>query len=320
MEIPVYLINGFLEGGKTTFIEETISDPGFLNGVRTLLILCEEGEVEYDEAALSKKMIDLVTVDSEDEFNEVFLNRCKDYYKPARVMIEYNGMWKVEDFLEMQMPKDWLMVQIITIINASTYNTYLTNMKSIMVGQFRYSDTIIFNRCDDNINKVDLRRSIKPVNRKGQIIYESENGITDNAGEEELPFDLEADIIEIYDDDYGLWFMDAMDNPKKYSGKTVKFLAMVYKTEKLPRHSFVPGRFAMTCCEDDVAFMGMLCKVEKDYIGPLQLDELKNREYIEITAKVRNEFYKEYRGKGPVLYAVNMERSDEPQERLVYFN
>ncbi|MDE7299900.1 MAG: GTPase, partial [Lachnospiraceae bacterium] len=233
--------------------------------------------------------------------------------------IEFNGMWSVEEFAEQELPKDWVLVQIITLIDASTYQNYLSNMRSIMMGQFKLSDTIIFNRCDGTTDKIALRRSVKPVNRKGQIIYESADGATDDAGEEVLPFDINAELIDICDDDYGLWYMDAMDNPKKYGGKKVRFRGMVYRSEKLPRRSFVPGRFAMTCCADDVAFIGFLCKVGEN-VGPLSLESLKNRSFITVTAEIRVEFYKEYRGKGPVLYALSIEEAEEPEDKLVYFN
>lgn len=320
MEIPVYIVNGFLESGKTSFIQETMSDPDFSNGVKSLLIVCEEGECEYDEVALAKMHVDVVSVESKEELTLEFLNRCAGFYKPQRVMIEYNGMWSVEELLDAGFPDDWVLVQIITTIDASTYSTYLNNMKSIMMEQFKLSDTIIFNRCDEETDKIALRRSVKPVNRKAQIIYESEDGATDDAGEEVLPFDIEADIIDICDDDYGLWYMDAMDNPKKYDGKTVRFLGMVYKSAKLPKGSFVPGRFAMTCCADDVAFMGFLCKSGKENANQDVFEAVKNREYVMVTAKIRCEFYKEYRGKGPVLYALSMEKAEEPADKLVYFN
>lgn len=318
MDVPVYLVNGFLESGKTTFVKETLDDPEFTNGEKTLLILCEEGIEEYDEKVLASLNIDIVAVEEEEEFTEEFLEQCNTHYQPKRVLIEYNGTWSVEEFLEREMPKHWELVQIITTIDASTYNTYMNNMKSIMVGHFKYSDTIIFNRCDDTTDKIALRRSIKPVNRKGQIIYETADGVTDDAGEEVLPFDLNADVIELFDEDYGLFYMDALEHPQKYDGKTVRFRAMVYKSNNLPKGCFVPGRFAMTCCEDDIAFIGFLCKALK--AGPLPFEFLKMRSWITVTAKIKCEYYKEYRGDGPILYAQTIEKADEPKEKLVYFN
>lgn len=319
MEVPVYIVNGFLESGKTSFIQETMSDPEFSDGAETLLIACEEGEIEYDERLLKRCHTKLVTVEEEKDLNQEFFKECQRVYRPERVMVEFNGMWKLEELLEEELPKSWVLVQIITTIDTSTFSGYWNNMKALMVAQFKYSDTIIFNRCEKSTDKLFLRRCVKPVNRKGQIIYESADGVTDDAGEEILPFDLEAPIIEIQEEDYGLWYMDAMDQPKKYDGKTVRFLGMVYKSEKLPKNSFVPGRFAMTCCADDIAFMGMICKVGKENIGSLAFEDLKNRQFVTVTAKIRCEFYKEYRGKGPVLYATSIERADEPEEKIVYF-
>lgn len=319
MEVPVYIINGFLESGKTTFISETMKDPDFSGNERTLIIVCEEGEEEYDEKALAACHADIVTVEEKEELTAEYLVTLKNHYRPQRVMIELNGMWSVEEFVETELPKDWVLVQVITIIDASTYQNYLNNMRSIMLGQFKLADTIIFNRCDETTDKLALRRSVKVVNRKGQIIYESADGVTDDAGEEVLPFDINADVIDICDDDYGLWYLDAMDNPKKYDGKTVKFRGMVYRSEKLPKRSFVPGRFAMTCCADDIAFVGFLCKVGSE-VGPFPFEMLKNRSYVNVTAKIKVEFYREYRGKGPVLYAQRIEKAEEPEDKLVYFN
>ncbi len=319
MEVPVYIINGFLESGKTTFIRETLKDPEFSGKERTLIIACEEGEEEYDESMLAKYNTAVVTVEEREELTPEYLRMLAAQYRPQRVMIEFNGMWSVEEFVGQELPRDWVMVQIITIIDASTYQNYLNNMKSIMMGQFKLSDTIIFNRCDETTDKLALRRSVKVTNRKGQIIYESADGVTDDAGEEVLPFDIDADLIDLCDDDYGLWYMDAMDNPKKYSGKKIRFRAMVYRSEKLPKRSFVPGRFAMTCCADDIAFIGFLCKVGEN-VGPVAFESLKNRSYIYVTADIQVEYYREYRGKGPVLYATSIEPAPEPEDKLVYFN
>lgn len=319
MDIPVFVVNGFLESGKSTFVLETINDPDFADGAKTLLVVCEEGEVEYDEVDLAKKNISVVAVEEQEEFTSEFLERLKEFYKPQRILIEFNGMWDFEEFLDLEMPDSWVLAQIITTIDATTYTNYMNNFKAIMVGQFKYSDTIIINRCTESTDKIAIRRTIKPVNRKAQIIYETEAGVTTDAGEEVMPFDINADIIDICDDDYGLWYMNAMDHPKDYHGKTVRFLAMVYKADKFPKGCFVPGRFAMTCCADDTAFIGFMCKMDKQ-TGPVAYDQLKSRMWVTVTAKIRVEYYKEYGGKGPVLYAISVEPAKEPEEKLVYFN
>ena len=74
-----------------------------------------------------------------------------------------------------------------------------------------------------------------------------------------LPFDINADPIDIPDDDFGIWYMDCQDEPQKYTGKTVRFLAQVCQTNRAGKNSFVPGRFAMTCCVQDIQFVGFPC-------------------------------------------------------------
>jgi len=320
MDIPVYLINGFLGSGKSTFIDETIRDGEFSKKYKTLLIQCEEGEVELDEGELKKMNIDLATVDDADSLTGAFFAKCENKYKPHRVLIEYNGMWKMEGLLGIKLPRQWSMAQKITIIDASTYAAYLLNMRQIMMEQVKYSDLVVFNRCSDDINKFDLRRSIVAVNRRVSIIYMGRDGDVQDIGEDIMPFDMDADIIEITDDDYGIWIMDIMGNPQKYNGKTVRYMAMVYKPPKLPRDYILAGRLAMTCCANDVAFMGLPCKAGRDNAVPLGIDELVNKQYINITGKVCYEFYKEYKGKGPVLYASSIEDAREPEDAMIYFN
>lgn len=313
MEIPVYLFTGFLESGKTTFIKDTISDPDFVDGERTLLILCEEGIEEYDEVALSKINVDVVVVEEEEELTEEFLKRMETFYRPARVLIEFNGMWKVSRLVDEVLPENWPVVQVISTIDATTFEVYNTNMKSMIMEQINLSDLIVFNRCQPDIKKGNWKRSVKAVNRKATVYFEDLNGAPLPETDEDLPYDVNAKVIHLEDEDYGIWYMDAMEHPKKYAGKTVCMKAVVYKNRNFPKNQFVPGRFAMTCCADDIAFIGFVC----NYNG---VEELKLKQWIYIEAEVRCEYRKEYRGKGPVLHAKVVENATKPEEELVYFN
>ena len=311
-EVPVYLFTGILESGKTSFINDTLNDSGFQKGEKTVLIVCEEGIDEYDDVSLSKKNVFIEMVENKEDLTETFFKKCEDFYKPERVMIEYNGMWEMDGVDEDNMPDEWVLAQVISTVDATTFNMYWTNMRSIVIEQLSLADMVILNRCTNETKRNDFRRCVKLFNKKAQIGYEAAEGFEDMMQEEELPFDLEADIIEIDDDDYGIWFMDAMDNSKKYDGKVVKFKAMVYKPPKYPNTCFVPGRFAMTCCADDISFMGMLCKANEE-IG------FNDKEWVNVTVKIRREFLKEYKGKGPVLHLISIEKSAKPEDELVYF-
>ncbi len=313
MEIPVYLFTGFLESGKTTFIKDTISDPDFVDGEKTLLILCEEGIEEYDEVALAKLNVDVVTVEEEEELTTEFIKQLETFYNPARVLIEFNGMWKVTRLIEEVLPEHLPVVQVISTIDATTFQVYNTNMKSMLMEQIGLSDLVVFNRCKPDISKGNWKRSVKAVNRKATIYFEGLDGRPLPETDEDLPFDVNSKVIKLEDDDYGIWYMDALENPKKYAGKTVLMKAVVYKNKNFPKNQFVPGRFAMTCCADDIAFIGFIC----NYDG---VENLKMKEWIYIEAEVRCEYRKEYRGKGPVLYAKVVEHTTKPEEELVYFN
>ncbi len=314
MEVPVYLFTGFMDSGKTSLIRQTLIENDFGEGAKTLLIVCEDGDEEYDEAALQKANTKLAMIEKEEDFTEETLVQLNDANRPDQVFIEYNGTWEMGTFVDVSMPKDWVLVQSLATVDASTFEVYLANMRTMMMEQLFLSDVVIFNRCGDDTPKGKFRRTVKAKNRKAQIVYERSDGTVDENDMEELPYDLNADVIEISDMDYGIWYLDAMDDPRKYEGKKVRFLALVYRPEhKLKKGVFIPGRFAMTCCVDDITFIGFKCKSER-------ASQIPHKSWITITAEMKTEFAMEYKGKGPVLYALEVEEAGQPEDELVYFN
>ncbi len=313
MEIPVFLFTGFLDSGKSTFIYDTLQDEDFATGEKTLLILCEEGEVEYDEDVLEKLNTFIVRVEKEEDFTSAFLKKCNSQYRPQRVLVEFNGMWQLKNLMEVEMPRRWQMVQIMCTIDSTTFSMYINNMKSLVMDQVSFADLIIINRCTESTDQTMFRRNIKAVNRMAQIIYETVDGHVLTPQEEQLPFDITKSEIEIHDDDFGIWYLDAMDHPEKYKGKTVKFKAIVYKNREIPKGCFVAGRFAMTCCADDIAFIGMLSHYEF-------ANELKVRDWVYVTASVKGEYHPLYEGEGAILYVENVEKAEKPEDDLVYFS
>lgn len=314
MEVPVYLFTGFMDSGKTSLITQTLLENDFGVGARTLIIACEDGDEEYDEEKLEKCKAVVVGVDSEEEFTEGYLMDCDKTIKPDQVFIEYNGTWEAAKILEMELPEGWQIVQSLATVDASTYEMYLSNMRSMMMEQVFHVDVVIFNRCTEDTPKGKFRRTIKAINRKAQIVYEREDGTIDENDREELPYDLNQDVIEITDADYGIFYLDVQEDPKKYEGKTIKFLGLVYRPEKFGKKPIlIPGRFAMTCCVEDIQFIGLKCKYDK-------AAEIPHKSWINLTAEIHVEFAKEYRGKGPVLYAKKVEKAEEPEDSLVYFS
>ena len=94
---PVYMINGFLESGKTGFIAFTLGQPYFQTKGKTLLIVCEEGELEYDPALLSKTRTVMEVIEEEEDFNPTRLTELEKKHKPDRIIIEFNGMWNYKE-------------------------------------------------------------------------------------------------------------------------------------------------------------------------------------------------------------------------------
>ncbi len=314
-EIPVYLFTGFMDSGKTSLIKSTLLGGEFNEeGRKTLLIVCEDGDEEYDEKELAAVNTQVVYLQDKSELCDEKIKELNLRYLPEQVFIEYNGTWEMSLILDLNVPEGWIVVQTLTTVDATTFEMYLNNMKAMMLEQFFMSDVVIFNRCDDDTPKSKFRRIVKAKNRKTQLAYERKDGTMDDGGDNELPYDMSSDELEITDADYGIWFLDCMDNPKNYIGKKVSFLALVYRPKgKFKDNIFVPGRFAMTCCVEDIQFIGMKCVYDKAYT-------LQHRGWINITAEIKYEFSFEYKGKGPVLHTISVTPAQKPDDELVYFS
>ena len=307
---PVYLINGFLESGKTSFIRFTLQQPYFQIKGTTLLLLCEEGEEEYDEKLLKQSNTVMHVLEDEEDFDAVKLVALEKQYNAERIIIEYNGMWNMK---EMVLPFHWNLEQQITCIDASTFPTYYNNMKSMVAEMVRKSELIIFNRCDTVMdNLATYRRNIKAVNASADVVFENKDGEINEIFEEDLPYDLKSDRIELDDKSYGIWYMDMMDHAERYFNKTVAFTAMVMKPHGFPKGAFVPGRMAMTCCAEDMTFLGYVCKYDR-------ADEVKDRSWVKVEVSVKKEYWKDYKGEGPVLYASKVEPTEKPKQEVIGF-
>lgn len=311
-EIPVYLFTGFMDSGKTSLIKETLFENDFGEGAPGIVLMCEDGDVEFDENQLAEKNLKLVTIDTEEEFTTETLNRINDEYQPQIVFIEYNGTWGIDKILDQDLPKNWAIVQSLATVDSTTFDMYLNNMRAMMQEQVYAADVVIFNRTDDDTDRGHLRRMIKNINRKAQVVYERKDGTIDERPEE-LPFDINSEIIELDDADYAIWYMDCMENYKKYDRKKIHFRALVYNPENLKKGFFVPGRFTMTCCVDDIQFLGFKCKYDKE-------NEIEHKSWIDFTGEIRVEFAREYKGKGPVLYPIDIKPAERPDDELVYFS
>lgn len=306
---PVYIINGFLESGKTEFITYTLEQPYFQIKGKTLIILCEEGEIEYDEPLLKDCQAIVELIEEEEQFTPANLMELEKKYKPERIIIEYNGMW---NFKNMKLPWHWKVEQQITTIDASTFPMYFTNMRSLLAEMVRKSEMIVFNRCDGVEDLNTYKRNVKAINAQAEIIFEDSNGEINEIMEDDLPYDLKQDTLVLDNYGYGIWYLDSLDHLERYIGKTLEFTAMAVKPEKLPKGYFVPGRMAMTCCADDMAFLGFAC----EYDGA---EKLEQKQWVKVKATVAKEYWADYDGEGPVLHAVSVEPTKAPKEEIISF-
>ena len=306
-EIPVYVFTGFLDSGKTKFIQETLEDSRFNDGERTLILLFEEGEEEYDFSTYPAKNVYLEILNQETVTTRQMAELVKKY-KAQRIVAELNGMQQVGD-LYMRFPEDWVVAQEVMFADASTFMAYNANMRNLVMDKLVGAQMVVFNRLEKGEDTMPLHKIARAANRKIDILYDYTDGTTEfDDVEDPLPYDINAPIIELKDEDYALWYRDCTEEPAKYDGKTVKFKAQVAMLRRDKDGMFAPGRFVMTCCVDDIQFCGIPCRYK-------EAKELESRSWVMVTAKISAEKHKLYKGDvGPVLTAIEVVKGATPAD------
>ncbi len=310
--IPVYLFTGFLEGGKTHIIQESMCDDRFNTGEKTLIIQCEEGIDELDFSQFSGKNIYFATIDSEADVTADKLEECCGGHIIDRVIIEYNGMWQLATLYN-NLPDDWFIFQNMMFADAKTFFTYNQNMRSLMVDKLMSCEMIVLNRTPDDMNKEEVHKIVRGISRRATITYDYPDGHVEYDDiEDPLPFDIDAPIIEIADEDYAIWYRDISEETEKYDGKVVKFKGIVARDLKLGKDALVIGRHVMTCCADDIAYSGLVCKFKSNVA-------YKTRDWINVQGRIKIEKNKLYGRPGPVIYAETSAYTDKPMQEVATF-
>lgn len=312
MPIPVYAFTGFLDAGKTKFIQETLEDERFNDGTRTLLLVMEEGETEYDPSTYPHKCVYLETIEDLDALTSDDLEILLAKHHAKRVVAELNGMRLAGDFYQ-KMPDDWQIAQELLFCDSKTILAYNANMRNLVVDKLQGCEMVVFNRMEKGADVMPYHKLVRAVSRRADIIYDYTDGSTqyDNI-EDPLPFDLNAPVIEIEDQDYALFYRDITEEPRKYDGKTVKFKAQVARLRREKDGMFAPGRFVMTCCEADISFMAIPCKWAES-------DQFPARSWVTVTAKCAAKFSSLYKGVGPILTASSVVPADAPEQEVATF-
>ncbi len=312
MAIPVYAFTGFLESGKTKFIQETLEDERFNDGTRTMLLVMEEGEEEYDLSTYPHKCVYIELIEDLDALTTGQLESMVKKHHAKRVVAELNGMRPAGDFY-VKMPRDWEIAQEVMFADASTILTYNTNMRSLVVDKLQGAEMVVFNRVIPGADVMPLHKLARALNRRIDIVYDYTDGTTKfDDIEDPLPFNINAPVIEIQDEDYALFYRDITEEPEKYDAKTVRFKGQVARLKKEKNGMFAPGRFVMTCCADDITFMAVPCKWK-------DAEALQPRSWVMVEAKVSVQYHTLYKGVGPILTALSVSDAEPADPDVAEF-
>ena len=311
-DIPVYLFTGFLESGKTKFIQETLCDERFNKGEKTLLLVCEEGVEEYEPDEFSGENVFIKIVEEESELSEELLRSFIKETDAERVVVEYNGMWML-DSLYQAMPEEWVVYQEFMFADATTFLTYNQNMRQLTYDKLKSCELVVFNRFTREMDKMPYHKIVRGASRRADIAYEyAPDDVEYDDIEDPLPFDINAPVIEIGVDDYAIWYRDLTENPSNYEGKTIKVLCRALTRKKLPSKTFIVGRHVMTCCIEDTQFAALVCQWD-------QASKVINDSWVTLTAKIHYKFHVAYKQKGPVLTCIELEPAEAPENSIATF-
>lgn len=312
MEIPVYVFTGFLDSGKSTFLQSTLEDKRFNSGEPTLVLLCEEGECELNPERFSGKNVCVETIDSSDVFTPEYLSALQKKCKARRVMVEYNGMWLLNDLFA-HMPDNWVVYQEMMFADANTFPMFNANMRNLTVDKMQGAQLIVFNRAEKGFDKMALHKIVRGVTRQADIVYEyGEDDVEYDDIEDPLPFDKNAACIAIEDIDYALWYRDLSEDLKSYDGKTVSFKGEVVIDPSIPKNCFIVGRPLMTCCVDDIQFAGLVCEWDN-------ARALSSRQWVSVKATISVRKHVCYGRVGPVLSGILVEAVEAPEQEVATF-
>ncbi|GHU63415.1 hypothetical protein FACS189418_6650 [Clostridia bacterium] len=311
MDIPVYGILGFADSGKTSFIRFTLEQEYFGDGSRNLLIVTEEGKEKYNQEDLDQYFTQMIIMNAPEQFNTKYLEELQEKYDPECIIIEYNSLWGMKQLLQTEWPKQWTLNQTIMTVCAKDFEANLNQMRSLFVEQIVETNKIIFNRCQTGMNLKFWRKSIKSLNAAVEVVFESIDEELEK-WEEQLPYDITQNVIRVDEADYGIWYMDALEHPEHYQNKTIELSAMVVRSEELPLSQFILGRMSKTNDEENLVFIGFLCKNEQDL-------DLQTKQWIHIEARFNVEYQEVHKKETPVLYTKKIKLVEAPKEKLVYF-
>ena len=312
MEIPVYLFTGFLDAGKTRFLQGTLEDKRFNDGERTLVLLCEDGEEELDSSRFSAPNVFVETLEEKEELSPFVLSALQKKHRAQRVIVEYNGMWEIRALVE-NLPEEWIIYEQFLFCDAGSFITYNNNMRQLMVDKLQGCELVVLNRTEASADKDQIHKIIRATNRRCDIVFEYPDGsVEPDEREDPLPFDINAPVMEVEDRDYAIWYREVSEEPEKYKGKKVRVKGMIVKSPEIPDGSFICGRHVMTCCVEDIQFAGFMSLYDK-------AERLPHKGWAFITAEILFQYHPVYGQKGPVLKVLEAVMTSAPEQPVATF-
>lgn len=305
---PVYIFTGFLDSGKTTSIKNTLSDPRFTENEKTLICVFEQGDVEYDENFLKKTNSVVEYLDFK-SLTPDLMRSLDEKYKPDRVFVELNGLDNGIEFFKKGMIKGLDVAQILTLIDGSKFKVNMNNLKQFFYNHIAISELAIINR-SDNQDLRFFRNNLKGINQRIEIVYEDTNGNVTNKIDDNY-FDVSKPLV-ISDGDFGIWYMDALDNPNKYENADITINSYFVRLDEEDKNIMACGRKAMVCCSNDL----------QDILFPVyyqKSNELIKGEYYSFHGNIHIVDTQDGQ-RLCVLYLNDYKKIDEPSDNLVYFN
>lgn len=312
MKLPVYLFTGFLEGGKTSMIQESLNDQNFNSGEKTLVLMCEEGIEELDPSQFWGQNVRIERIEEEAQMTSAFLQSQIKAHKTDRIIIEYNGMWSLQTLYD-AMPSDWAIYQNVMFADANSFLLYNNNMRQLTVDKLRDAEMLVLNRASATVDKEQIHKIVRGISRRAAIVYDYPDGHVEyDEIEDPLPFDVNAPVIEIADEDYAIWYRDLSEETATYHGKCVKFKGMAANDPRLPDTAVILGRHIMTCCVDDIQYGGLVC------VFPNKTP-LKTGAWVTVNGTIKVEACRLYKNKGPVLYVESTDFAVPPKQEVATF-
>ncbi|MCR4643431.1 MAG: hypothetical protein K5697_15565 [Lachnospiraceae bacterium] len=305
----MFIFAGFLGSGKTTALQGSLIRTKTPESGNAVIVCTEEGEEEYRTDELAQRGIYVVSAEEEDELTEDLLKGIADRYRPESVYIEFNGMWDLKAFLAGPLPDGWEIANIFSLVDASTYELYLKNMRQEIMNPLSVSDVILFNRCDEAFKKADVRRALRILNARAEVFFTRQDGSIDPGIDEFILADKDG-ILEIEDPVFCQWFVDTLDNTDKYYGRKVRFRGQVTGGRELSAGRFYVGRYAVICCPQDAQFIGFVA----EYEGSIP----QNGAWVEIEAAMEKG---EIDGKWAIvlLRVTEIKKVKAPEDKYLYF-